>query len=260
MAAALPRISGDDVRAAPGGGGRTGPYWHAERNRHRPAGRRPCGCPRPYQLAGAHRRADDTADRERGQLRFPALPPGIYVLDIELQGFAPLSRWMTFASAPAPPSNERVQLRLAERHRIRRRSRAPARGSTHAIRIRNPIRPRGPQGDSDATGQHVRLHQSRPGVSPTSPAQRPPSTTVSAFGSGTNENQFLIDGTNFTCPCNGVARSEPGVDFIQEVQVQSVGASAEYGNVQGARHQRHHQAGRRTVSCTTRRTTGRPPA
>jgi len=57
---------------------------------------------------------------------------------------------------------------------------------------------------------------------------------VSAFGSGTNENQFLIDGTNFTCPCNGVARSEPGTDFIQEVQIQAVGASAEFGNVQGA--------------------------
>src|SRR4029077_13495890 len=30
------------------------------------------------------------------------------------------------------------------------------------------------------------------------------------------------------------ARSEPGIDFIQEVQVQSVGASAEFGNLQGA--------------------------
>ena len=27
---------------------------------------------------------------------------------------------------------------------------------------------------------------------------------------------------------------EPGVDFIQEVQVQAVGASAEFGNLQGA--------------------------
>jgi hypothetical protein len=59
-------------------------------------------------------------------------------------------------------------------------------------------------------------------------------TTVSAFGSATNENQFLIDGTNFTCPCNGSARAEPGVDFIQEIQVQSAGASAEFGQVQGA--------------------------
>ncbi len=72
-----------------------------------------------------------------------------------------------------------------------------------------------------------------PGISPTSPSSAT-ATTISAFGSGTNENMFLIDGTNFTCPCNGVARSEPGVDFIQEIHVQSVGASAEYGNVQGA--------------------------
>ena len=57
---------------------------------------------------------------------------------------------------------------------------------------------------------------------------------MSTFGSGGNENLFLIDGTNFTCPCAGVSRAEPGVDVIQEVQMQSVGASAEYGNIQGA--------------------------
>ncbi|MEP6915059.1 MAG: hypothetical protein ABJC89_05410 [Acidobacteriota bacterium] len=72
-----------------------------------------------------------------------------------------------------------------------------------------------------------------PGVSPTSPGSVS-TNSVSVFGSGTNENTFLIDGTNFTCPCSGEARSEPGVDFIQEVHVQSVGASAEFGNMQGA--------------------------
>src|SRR4030095_5725430 len=72
-----------------------------------------------------------------------------------------------------------------------------------------------------------------PGVSPTSPASSTVNT-VSALGSGGNENLFLIDGTNFTCPCAGISRAEPGVDFIQEVQIQSAGASAEYGNFQGA--------------------------
>ena len=72
-----------------------------------------------------------------------------------------------------------------------------------------------------------------PGVSPTSPGSVS-TNSISAFGSGTNENTFYIDGTNFTCPCSGEARSEPGVDFIQEVQVQAVGASPEFGNVQGA--------------------------
>src|SRR4029453_5837465 len=55
-----------------------------------------------------------------------------------------------------------------------------------------------------------------------------------AFGSGGNENLFMIDGTNFTCPCAGVSRAEPSLDIIQEVQVQSVGVSAEYGNIQGS--------------------------
>ena len=72
-----------------------------------------------------------------------------------------------------------------------------------------------------------------PGVSATSPGSAS-TNSVSVFGSGTNENTFLIDGTNFTCPCSGEARAEPGIGSIQEVQIQSVGASTEFGNMQGA--------------------------
>jgi hypothetical protein len=78
------------------------------------------------------------------------------------------------------------------------------------------------------------LIRTAPGISATSQGSGGTSSLVSAFGSGANENTFLIDGTNFTSTTNGVARAEPGVDFIQEIQVQSVGASAEYGNAQGA--------------------------
>jgi hypothetical protein len=77
------------------------------------------------------------------------------------------------------------------------------------------------------------LIKSAPGVSPTSPSSGTVNT-VSAFGSGVNENAFLIDGTNFTCPCQGVSRAEPSVDVIQEIHVQSTGASVEFGNIQGA--------------------------
>ena len=83
------------------------------------------------------------------------------------------------------------------------------------------------------------LIRAAPGISPTSPssgsgAASGTTQSISAFGSGGNENLFLIDGTNFTCPCAGVSRAEPGTDMIQEVQIQSVGASAEFGNIQGA--------------------------
>ena len=57
---------------------------------------------------------------------------------------------------------------------------------------------------------------------------------MSALGSGVDQNQYLIDGMNVTAPTSGVARADPGIDFIQEVQIQSVGVPAEFGNVQGA--------------------------
>ena len=92
------------------------------------------------------------------------------------------------------------------------------------------------------------LIRSTPGVSPTSPASGTVNT-VSVFGSAVNENAFLIDGTNFTCPCQGVSRAEPIVDVIQEIHVQSMGASVEYGNIQGGGVQRRHEAGRRSSGC-----------
>ena len=76
------------------------------------------------------------------------------------------------------------------------------------------------------------LINSAPGVSPTSPSSGSVNT-VSVFGSAVNENAFLVDGTNFTCPCQGVSRAEPIMDAIQELHVQSMGASVEFGNLQG---------------------------
>src|SRR5262249_39692843 len=78
-----------------------------------------------------------------------------------------------------------------------------------------------------------------PGISPTSPSGGNTSSSrnnnwVSSFCAGVDENLFLLDGANFTCPCSGGAAPQPDVDIIQEVQVESVGAPAEYGNAQGA--------------------------
>ena len=169
---------------------------------------------------------------EQGQLRFPALPPGTYVLDVDAPGFgayheadirigvgATIERTIVLKVAGV---EESVIVQGAG-------SRVEARGSGFETRF----------GPEDLKAIPVRRFsmfdfiRAAPGVSPTSPGSVS-TNSVSAFGSGTNENVFLIDGTNFTCPCSGEARSEPGVDFIQEVQVQSVGASAEFGNMQGA--------------------------
>ena len=182
------------------------------------------------------REARATAN-EKGQLRFLALPPGSYTLDVEMAGFARYHEEDVRIGAGATIERTMVLplAGLAESLTVEGAgSRIEARGSGLETRfVRDDIR-------SIPTGRFSMFDfiRAAPGVSPTSPASGTTSsvsaTSVSALGSGVNENQFLIDGTNFTCPCSGVARSEPGIDFIQEVQIQTVGASAEFGNLQGA--------------------------
>ena len=99
---------------------------------------------------------------ERGRLRFPVLPPGLYELDIEMPGFAPLHEtrhphwgWRHHRK------NGRSE--ACRRRRVRSWCRERARASTP----RDPgfgtaLRLRGHRHDPDAASQHVRLDQGRP--------------------------------------------------------------------------------------------------
>jgi hypothetical protein len=182
-----------------------------------------------------------TTTNERGQLRFPVLLPGLYMVDIELPGFAPYHEEDIDIGAGATLSRT-VVLKLAGLAES-----IVVEGSGSRIEARNSgFETRFTAEDFRAIPTRrfsmIDFIRAAPGVSPTSPSSGSDQSqnaavspaSVSAFGSGTNENLFLIDGTNFTCPCSGGGVAEPGVDFIQELQVQSVGASAEYGNIQGA--------------------------
>jgi len=172
-----------------------------------------------------------TTTNERGQLRFPTLPPGLYALEIELPGFATYREDAVDIGAGATLERTAVLELAGVAQSITVEgagSRIEARGSGFESRF-------GPEYLRDVPSRRFSMFdaiRAAPGVSPTSPSSGTVNT-VSAFGSGGNENLFLIDGTNFTCPCAGVSRAEPSVDVIQEIQVQSVGVSAEYGNIQG---------------------------
>lgn len=173
-----------------------------------------------------------TVTSDRGQLRFPSLPPGTYTLAIEKPGFAAYrEEGITIGAGATIERTVVLKLSgLAESVCVE--------GAGSRMESRDPGTRTGYGPDDIGTIPTRRASffdfvRAVPGVSPTSPSSAT-ATTVSVFGSGTNENLFLIDGTNTTCPCNGVARSEVGVDFIQEVQVQSLVASVEFGNMQGA--------------------------
>src|SRR5829696_1163073 len=169
---------------------------------------------------------------EKGQLRFTALPPGPYTLVIRVSGFTTRREEGIVVGGGATIERSIVLTPAAVAETI------VVDGGTSRIDARDPgfgtrFGPEDLRAIPTRRSSMFDALRNVPGVSPTSPSSGT-ATTVSAFGSGTNENQFLIDGTNFTCPCSGLARSEPGIDFIQEVHVQTIGASAEYGNVQGA--------------------------
>ena len=172
-----------------------------------------------------------TTTTDQGELRFPALPPGLYALDIEFPGFRPYHEDdITIGAGATIERPVQLQLGSVENSVV-------VDGSGPRLDARNPGF--GTRfGAEDLAAIPMRRFspyewvKTAPGISPTSPAG--PNMLVSAFGSGVDQNQFLMDGTNITATGNGVARADPGVDFIQELQIQSVGASVEYGNVQGA--------------------------
>ena len=173
-----------------------------------------------------------TTTNERGQLRFAVLAPGPYTLTVELPPRFVSYREENIVIGAAATLERTIVLGLAgvaEAIVVEGTSRIEARSSGFETRFGQEYLKTIPTRRSSMFD----MIRAAPGVSPTSPASGA-TFTVSAFGSGVNENAFLIDGTNFTCPCQGVSRAEPGVDFIQEVQVQSIGASVEYGNIQGA--------------------------
>jgi len=171
------------------------------------------------------------AAKEDGQIRFQALPPGRYLVEVNMPSFGSY-REDDVAIGAGATLERNVVLRIAGRTEtieVPGGSRIEARSSGFETRF-------GADYIKAIPGRRYSLFdfiRVAPGVSPTS-ASSGTNNAVTAFGSGVNENAFLLDGTNFTCPCSGGAVAEPGTDVIQEVQVQTVGASAEFGNIQGA--------------------------
>jgi hypothetical protein len=169
---------------------------------------------------------------ESGRFRFSNLTPGSYTLEVDVPGFA---------------SYHEDDMRIGAGSTLERRVELEVQGVAESIVVEGT----GSRAEARDSGFETHFGQeylkdiptrrysffdmirAAPGVSPTSPSSGTVNT-ISSFGAGVSENMFLIDGTNFTCPCQGVSRAEPSVDAIQEIQIQSVGASAEYGGIQGA--------------------------
>ncbi|HYM26353.1 MAG TPA: TonB-dependent receptor, partial [Vicinamibacterales bacterium] len=166
----------------------------------------------------------------RGQFRFVSLAAGDYAIEIELSDFAAY-REDHIAVDVQGMVERTVILRVgsvAESISVQAGTTVDQERTGLASRF----------GEEALTAIPVRrfsmfdLIRATPGVSPTS-ASSGADPSVSVLGSSVNENLYLLDGTNFTCPCSGGPQPQPDVDVNQEVHVDSLGASAEFGNIQG---------------------------
>jgi hypothetical protein len=173
--------------------------------------------------------APTTVSSESGVYRFPSLPPGIYDVTAELAGFA--TKTQTGVTVQLGGTAElNIQMGLSTQ------------SETVTVVAESPV--------VDTTSTQVSTNYSRewvenapvrrftffdlvnaaPGVSPATST----SSRSQSFGSATNENLYLLDGTDFTAPLTGAAWPWPNTDAIEEIQVLSLGAPADYGNLAGA--------------------------
>ena len=173
--------------------------------------------------------APTTVTNEVGLYRFPNLPPGAYDITVELAGFTTSTQTGIQVSLGGSAEID-VQLKLStQSETITVVAQAPVVDSTSSQVATNYSR----EWVENAPVRRFTffdLINAAPGVSPSTST----SSRSQSFGSATNENVYLIDGTDFTAPLTGAAWPWPNTDAIEEVQVLSLGAPADYGNLGGA--------------------------
>lgn len=172
-----------------------------------------------------------TADTS-GEFRFPNLAPGDYTLTVELSGFGTyIEEGMVVLVGGT--TERTVLLGLAtvaetvtvtgESPVVDTRKSGVSTNFSNEYMENTPLR----------RFSFFDFTKSAPGMSATNPTSGT-SSRVSAFGSGVDENKYLMDGVDFTAPVSGAAWPWPDTDVIEEMEVVSLGASAEYGNSPGA--------------------------
>src|SRR6185295_2436297 len=160
---------------------------------------------------------------------FAALPPGSYTLTFSMNGFTTLNRpGLKVQVGGTAEENAALKVgAMAEELTVSGES-TVVDTTTNQIStnydkdwVRNAPVPRFTFFD---------LINAAPGVNQ---AQTGDSRSTS-LGSAGSENSYQLDGTDFTAPLTGAAWPWPNTDAIEEVQVLSLGAPADYGNLAGA--------------------------
>src|SRR5882762_3819381 len=162
---------------------------------------------------------------ETGTYRFPVLPPGTYDLDYVLPGFAPQKRAAIEVAVGAI-----VEIELSMKVGTVEET-VMVSGQTPVVnlatsQVSTSYNHEWVQNAPVRRFSYFDLINSAPGVSATSNVGQ--ATAAQSLGNSVNENSYQIDGTDIS------STPWPNTDAVEEVEVLQLGASAEYGNVQGA--------------------------
>ena len=167
--------------------------------------------------------AQSMVTNAKGRYRFPALPPGVYIVEAKLEGFIPQSR-------------KDLRISVGTTLRVDFTLQVAALNVGMSVIAQAPmVDIKGSQtGITEMTNTYLeKLPSARsmrdqlkfaPGV-----------TSESTFGSSQSlGNNFLIDGVKINSPEAGEAEVAFDYDSIQEMQVAGIGAPAEYDGYSGA--------------------------
>jgi len=177
-------------------------------------------------IVGSH----TATTNEKGFYRFVALPPGVYTVSFGLSGFATLNREGVRAQVGGT-TEENVSLKLSSKSEEITVEGGAAVVDTTSNQVSTNYNQEWVKNAPTPRYTFFDLINAAPGVSQQSSDNGQRQTS---FGSSTNENSYQMDGTDFTAPISGAAWPYPNTDAIEEIEVLSLGAPAEYGNLQGA--------------------------
>lgn len=164
-----------------------------------------------------------TQTDDNGVYRFPALPPGVYQIRVELSGFKVLTR--------------EARLELGQTITLDGKLEVGIQQETVTVIGASPVvdvKAAGSQKNlpTDVLEQVPFSQRFGPGAMLVAPGVNP--TNYSSYGSGqSSSNAYLIDGVDVSDPEGGTIWVFANHNWLQEVQVVGLGANAEYGGFTG---------------------------
>jgi len=164
-----------------------------------------------------------------GSYRFPAVPPGSYVVRAHLDGFRPAEKAAT-VSLDATATVDMV-LQLAAAEQVVVLGQAPLIDTTSTTT--GTTYTSGVIAQLPVDRNYADIVRANPGVDTDRGDTEGRSLALTIYGATSAENQWIIDGVNTTNVYKGTQGKVINSEFVQEVEVKTGGYQAEYGRALG---------------------------